>query len=280
MMSEKIAAGIVLYNPEPERLGKCLRAVYKQVDRIFLVDNGSKNFSQIKDILEEFCDLEVIPNEKNIGIAAALNQLMKRAAEKGYRWLLTLDDDSVCDDGMVAALCKYEDEGKIGIICPVAVDDKMQMPQRTERSIKEIDSCITAGALTNVSVWFSLGGFDERMFIDFVDVEYCMRLRKNHYRILQVDEGKYIHQQYGNIRGAFSLFGKKLYLFDYPPKRIYFSVRNQIYYMKKHKDSVKIRKQLLFLTGYIGKRLIFEKNRKKSLAAVCRGIIDGIKMQI
>lgn len=280
MMSEKIAAGIVLYNPEPERLEKCLRAVYKQVDRVFVVDNGSRNFPQIKDILEEFRNLEVIPNEKNIGIAAALNQLMKRAAEKEYRWLLTLDDDSVCDDGMAAALCKYADGKKIGIICPVAVDDKMQMPPRTERPVKEIDSCITAGALTNVSAWMAVGGFDERMFIDFVDVEYCTRLRKNHYRILQVDEGKYIHQQYGNIRGAFSLFGKKLYLFDYPPKRIYFSVRNQIYYMRKHNDSVKIRKQLFFLTGYIGKRLIFEKNRKKSLTAVCRGIKDGIKMRI
>ena len=73
-MRNKIAAGIVLYNPDIDRLKKNLEAIAPQVEKVFLVDNHSDHIENIKKLLEQFPVCELIENEKNAGIATALNQ--------------------------------------------------------------------------------------------------------------------------------------------------------------------------------------------------------------
>ena len=277
-MQNKIAAGIILYNPDMDRFKKNLKAIAPQVEKVFLVDNHSDNIEEVKKMLEQFPVCELIENEKNAGIATALNQLMSEAQNQGYAWLLTLDDDSVCEKDMVKKLTAYMDNPYAGIVCPRATDDKMSVLVKSGNpQVTTVDSCITAGSLTSIEVWNAIGKFDDKMFIDFVDVEYCTRLREHGYRIYQVNSAL-IHQQYGNISGEFSILGRTFYLFNYSPVRVYYSVRNQIYYMKKHKSFLNMGQQRLFLTGYIGKRIVFEKNRVASFKAVIRGIKDGIRM--
>lgn len=276
----KIAAGIVLYNPDIERLRMNINAVCGQVEKIFLVDNASSNISEIQQLLERYPICRLVRNQDNKGIAEALNQLMEQAEKQDYRWLLTLDDDSVCDKDMVQKLSLYTENKEAGIICPEAVDDKMEMCTVLEQTeMVFVDDCITAGSLTNIDIWRKIGGFDSRMFIDFVDVEYCTRLRMNGYKICKV-KSACIHQQYGNIKGSFTFLGKKYYKFDYSPVRIYYSVRNQVYFMKKYRKYIAVFKQFLFLLGYIGKRIVFEKNRLKSIRSIIRGIKDGIRMHV
>ena len=279
-MQEQIAAGIVLYNPDEKRFRKNLNAIEPQVQRIFLADNGSQNIAEIERILREYPKCQLIRNEKNLGIAAALNQIFRQAESEGFQWVLTLDDDSVCDCDMVQKMIPYMEWPDIGIICPTAVDDKMDHEKGKEpEQYSYVDDCITAGSLTSVQAWEKAGCFDEKMFIDFVDIEFCKRLRLAEYQICRVNQTS-VHQEYGNIDGSFSVFGKKFYKFQYSPLRIYYSVRNQIYYMKKHRKNLNIMAQLMFLTGYIGKRIFFEGRRKESIKAICRGICDGIKMEV
>lgn len=278
-MTNDIAAGIVLYNPEIKRLRQNLDAVSSQVSEIFLVDNASENIAEIETLLTGYSKCRLIKNNKNNGIAQGLNQLMANAGQAGYQWVLTLDDDSVCDSDLVAGLSAYTNLDKAGIICPLATDDRIELVKTDsmQREYTEVRDCITAGSLTNVSVWSEIGGFDEKMFIDFVDIEYCTRIREYGYKIWRIS-GTYVHQRYGNIKGSFHLLGKKFYLFDYSPVRVYYSVRNQIYYMKKHRSQISICHQLIYLIGYIGKRIVFEGNRVESLISVYRGIRDGIRM--
>ena len=99
-MREDIAAGIVLFNPNLERLEQNLKAVSGQVLKIFLIDNGSENIHGIQQLLQEYSVCRLLRNEINKGVAVALNQLMKEAENNGYTWLLTLDDDSVCENGL------------------------------------------------------------------------------------------------------------------------------------------------------------------------------------
>lgn len=49
----------------------------------------------------------MIGTGKNVGIAAALNELVKEAAKEDIEWILTLDQDSVVCNGMVTALAWY-----------------------------------------------------------------------------------------------------------------------------------------------------------------------------
>lgn len=273
----RIAAGIVLYNPDIARLKECLNAINGQVEKIYMVDNASENHHELEKFLSNYEKCEIIWNLENCGIARALNQIMQMAEMAQYEWVLTLDDDSVCDDNLVSVLAEYTERPGLGIVCAAAVDDKMSMTQCRKDIFEYVKDCITAGSLTSVLHWKMIGGFDEKMFIDFVDIEYCTRLRKKGYLIGRVNS-VYVHQQYGNISGSVSIFGKKLYLFDYSPVRVYYSVRNQIYYMRKHKDSIRMMNSCMFLAGYIVKRIVFENRRRDSLKSVFRGIVDGIKM--
>ena len=49
-----ICAGIVLFNPEIERLNENIEHIRKQVPMLILVDNGSNNLEDVKSLI---CDL-------------------------------------------------------------------------------------------------------------------------------------------------------------------------------------------------------------------------------
>ncbi len=47
-----ILAGIVLYNPQIERLILELKSIEKQVQKICMFDNGSNNYSEIEKVID------------------------------------------------------------------------------------------------------------------------------------------------------------------------------------------------------------------------------------
>ena len=98
-----VAAGIVTYNPDAQRLAENIAAIRPQVDRVILVDNGSNNAAERLRPFSDAADIQIIFNDQNAGIAAALNQIMRAAEAGGYHWCVTLDQDSVSPDGMVDA---------------------------------------------------------------------------------------------------------------------------------------------------------------------------------
>ena len=104
-MKDLTAAGIVLYNPDINRMKENINAIINQVDYVILVDNGSKNKSDIEAAIEHsfYNSDKLIINfsQKNNGIAWALNQIFKIAEEQSVKWVLTLDQDSVCPSDII-----------------------------------------------------------------------------------------------------------------------------------------------------------------------------------
>ena len=91
-----VLAGIVLYNPDEDRLVENIQAVVGQVDETILIDNNSSNIEKIKKRVNELnYNINIIENSKNNGIAFALNQILEYAIDNNYEWFLTLDQDSV-----------------------------------------------------------------------------------------------------------------------------------------------------------------------------------------
>ena len=70
----RIAAIIVLYNPEMNRLHENIMAVYDQVDEVHLIDNTSNNIASIKEKYKNNKKISFQCNNTNCGIAKALNQ--------------------------------------------------------------------------------------------------------------------------------------------------------------------------------------------------------------
>ena len=98
-----ISAGIILFNPDMNRLKENINAVIVQCTHIYLVDNGSSNIDEVIELLKRYNQpqVSIIRNTVNQGIARALNQLTAAAQSDGFEWILTLDQDSIAPDNII-----------------------------------------------------------------------------------------------------------------------------------------------------------------------------------
>ena len=151
----KIYAGIVSYNPELKRLKENISAIQNQLLTVVVFDNGSNNIDEIQDLISDFTNVTYIRSEKNLGIAAALNRLMQWGYEKGYDWMLSLDQDSVCEKNFVAEMTPYLTvEQNLGVVAPVIVDRNVGVVGHNPKSeYAHVNTCITSGAFSKISAW-------------------------------------------------------------------------------------------------------------------------------
>lgn len=293
---EQYAAGIVMYNPDIKRLKENLDAVYKQVKWVYCYNNGLQNDIEVNALLNTYENIQIIGTGTNVGIATALNELVKKAKEDDIEWILTLDQDSVVCDGMVEALASLKDEKDAATICPVIEDirRKNEKAAIATNTIDDADFCITSGSFMNIQKILEIGGFDEWLFIGLVDNEICYRIRLNGYRIVR-NNAVILNHELGNLtpsrlENVYLRLGnllhsetiKKLsYKRAVSPMRLYYATRNMIYLKKRYANYMS--------TAMWNKMLI--KNSLSSivrgggvrfdvLKAIYAGIIDGTSVKV
>ena len=179
----KVAAIIVSYNPD-SNLFDSINLLLNQVEKVIIVDNGSKEkyVKYIKSINED--KIEIILNKENLGIATALNIGVRKALENGYEWILTMDQDSKASPDMVKKMFNVynsinrEERKDILSIFPNFVDERIQSIEENSNmnSYEYVDADITSGNLLRKEVFEKVGFFDDSLFIDLVDTDFCMRL--------------------------------------------------------------------------------------------------------
>lgn len=273
-MSNPIIAGVVTYNPEIPLLQKNLSALLELVDQVILVDNCSVNLNDIKLVVEYVDRITLIENHSNMGIACALNEIMEKAIDHGYSWVLTMDQDSIAPDNLISEYEKYLDSS-VGILCPIIYDRNKKQKPMIYLGTHEIIECITSGSLVNVSAWQKVNGFDEKLFIDGVDFDFCERLRKAGYRILEVGTIILSHA-IGNITMRKFLFWD-VSVKNHSAFRKYYIARNTIYLAKKNGSVVRLVKSYLQVVKQIAVVTLYEQDKKQKLTAICKGMIEGIK---
>ena len=167
-----IAAGIVLYNPEKKRLERNINQLKKQFKDIYIFDNSDTSNDNYKEVAT------YLSEKRNCGIAYALNRIMEQAKKDGYKWLLTMDQDSIIQDGMVHGFEKsIKTHTDIGIVCPQVIDKRRSYLNIAYTDSEEyVDFCITSASCTSIEAWEKCGKFDEWMFIDLVDNDFCKRI--------------------------------------------------------------------------------------------------------
>ena len=272
----KICGIIVLYNPDIDRLYKNVMALINQVEELVMIDNFSSNLQLVKSRLAGVDRISYIVNKQNEGIAKALNQGMKFAQDRNYKWALTMDQDSVVSDNLILAYSKYMNWDKLAIICPlVEYKNYYRKKDHTGNHYDYVEACMTSGSLTNVDAWKYVGGFDEWMFIDYVDNDFCTNLRLSGYKILRANNAILYHEL-GNAK-KINIGLCHIVVFNYSKIRNYYYVRNTIYYIKKYFSRINIIKFILILVYVESKKIIFENNRKETVSSFLKGFIDGIK---
>lgn len=269
----RIATLIISYNPDIAILKKNIDAILNQTAFVLIVDNGSANEIDIINLISEMSKIQFIENESNLGIAKALNIGMLYLESKGYQWVITLDQDSICEKDMLLCLKQNIGDG-IGIVCPKIAYWGWHNHKKLDLMVQEIEACMTSASLTSLSAWRCVGGFEEDYFIDFVDNEFCMKLRINGYKIIR-NNACCLEHRLGNADELVIMKFIRIRYSKHISWRYYYIVRNHLLYIQTYKKQINVfvENARLFYNMLMG--ILFSDDRKGTLHYIRLGIKDA-----
>ena len=232
-----ICAIIVTYHPD-EEFPKRLKNVMNQVDKVIIVDNHSS--SACLCMLEKISSdprVNLIINKENLGVATALNQGVKHLTNysESYSWFLSLDQDTLLFPFMLQNLisafneCPFNHQvGIIGSNYQEWTTGKILFNSQQENQIwAEVENLPTSGCLTSMKIFQHVGNFRDDFFIDYVDTDYCLRLRDKGYRVIISPQVGMKHPLgYYKPNKCYNFLFKKSMVTNYPPIRHYYWTRN------------------------------------------------------
>lgn len=287
-MNGKILAVTVTWKPQIDQVCRQIdRLLGENVD-VLVVDNGSFNSEDLSIALREYgTRVALIKLENNFGIAYAQNRGIEIAIQQNFQYVLLMDQDSLPESNMVhtllEALNELPDAAAIG---PNFIDDEHQTRSRFIRldglkvvkmsscdspNLVEVDHLIASGSLLPVQHLSTIGLMDERLFIDYVDIEWALRARSMGFRSYGLFSARMFHTL-GDAH--LNVLGRKIAV--HSPQRYYYMVRNAVLLYKrpyisnswKLVDAFKLAAKLTFL-------LMMSPGRIKMLKAVFHGIFHG-----
>jgi len=216
-----IAAVVVWYRPKPA-FADNIMAYLSYVSEVIIVDNSDADNGFLVPGGER---ITYRPLHENLGIAAALNVGCRIAADRGYDMVMTMDQNSRFTNTAIATHLADAEEAmldpSVAVIGP-AIDPSVSVGGMVEKN-----GVITSGSIMRVSAWLWIGGFNEALFIDQVDHEFCFRLRRAGCRVLLNTAVSMSHQLGSPLSGSF--FGIKVSSWNHDRIRKYYMMRNRLY---------------------------------------------------
>lgn len=298
-MSARVASVIIRYNPPPGFDDRVARAA-EQSALTVVVDNASDTrWSPEALRARGVSELHALDNARNEGIAAATNRGIAHARALGATHAFLLDHDSVPQPGAVDRLLAAAEDprhapvaaavprivyGHPDIACRWPASrggrspffrfvyaDRIDTPTR-------VDLAISSGMLVPIAAWSALGGFDERLFIDLVDTDFCLRARADGHAIVAVPDATLGHAL-GEVEQRRLPGGVRAYPTHHGALRHYFISRNRIILARRHAVRFPAWMAYESLGGLklLIKVAAFERQRLEKLGSMLRGTRDGLR---
>lgn len=283
----RTGAVVVFYNPDPACVERANR--FAATVHCVVVDNTPA--VRTASELGLSATIDYLPNGANVGIATAINQGVEELIRDGFEIAILFDQDSDPPASLFTELprviARAQVAGEhIALAGPAYDDPRLRGVApfvrfkwfRLERVAPEgnqpidVDFLISSGSCINLKWWSSIGPMDDALFIDFVDLEWCVRAKQKGFRVLGVPWVRMSHELGGEpvrvLGRAYPMHG---------PLRHYYQFRNVIALMRrssvpmtwKSTEFVKLPVRLVIYC-------FFPDQRKEHLAMVWRGICDGL----
>jgi rhamnosyltransferase len=228
----KIAGVVILYNP-PKEIFSNIRSYIDSIDYLYVFDNSSIGNDYLPEKYHH--KSRYIHSGENNGIAKCLNQAINIAKNDNFNYLLTMDQDSSFDEndlndylGLVNNEINHEFISMFGIRYYAKKDN-------TENQATYNQLLITSGSIINLKIASSIEGFDENLFIDGVDTEFCLKSFKNGFKTVFYQQ-IYLRHNLGDEKNITIPFLKKRTRKIHNPLRLYYIVRNYLYLRKQYRN--------------------------------------------
>jgi rhamnosyltransferase len=234
----KTSACVVLYNPTHEVIENVATYADK-VNHFIVVDNSDIHQVEIIETLKStHPNLIYIDNHANLGIATALNIACDAAIVLGCDWILTMDQDSkfVNFPDYLSCLDALSDTSDIALLAPSTgrYSPKDIETNSHDCTFEERFIVITSGNLLNLHLFNNIGRFDDGLFIDVVDYDYCAKVKLAGYKTL-LFKNILLEHQLGVLHKRKNLLtGKIKYKTEHSPQRAYYIARNYLYLASKY----------------------------------------------
>lgn len=260
-----LAGAVVLYNPEDKVLDN-INSYLNEIDVLYAVDNSEIHNLSLVENLKNNPKVKYISNERNLGIASALNISAKLAHENNYSWMLTMDQDSgFPDSSYFRAFNEFPDKDNLALFSPTHYHSKKSFHGRVENAPATI--VMTSGNILNLSAYSIIGDFNEKLFIDEIDHDYCLRAILKGFKIIQCN----IELNHTLGKPVFKN-GKEITIHN--NIRIYYITRNNLYIWKNYfiKFPVLILKRIRWYLDYAYNNLVYSEKKSVTIKYMFKGL--------
>lgn len=283
--SRSIAAVIVTHRA-PQRAVAAARAL-PPVEHVFVVDNGGADAALLRADLPE---ATVVVTPENLGFAGGANAGSRAALATGAGAVLFVNDDATLAPGALDLLRRALEEPGVGLVAPATVEARdgdtieslgLSFARTTgrlrevgrgashraldRRAPREVDGLSGCALLASREVLEATGGFDDRFFFYFEDLDLCLRARRAGWRSVVVPDAVALHEGSATI-GRRSV------------RRLYHAVRGHLRLGRSLGGRGAVVRQAAVVAWNVGhalrRRGDFEPG---ALRAVLRGVADHLR---
>ena len=285
-----IVAVFTAYHPD-ERLAAAVESALRACSSVIVVDNtpaGPDGTAPASSTPASSAPalagprVKVIAHGRNVGLGAALN-IAAHELPPDAEAVLFLDQDSELPPDIVPGLAADLADPAVGIAAPSPWDPKHQRyycsDAKRTATVSDEEAVITSGMLVRREVLEKVS-FDEDMFLDWVDVAFCLAVREAGWRIL-IDWRLRLPHAIGACE-VHSKFGRTVHYSHYPAWRLYWIGRNVSILHRGHFASGPraLASSLVFLSERLTNTLLFEPKRRTHVPALLRGFRDGFRKRV
>lgn len=292
-----IASITVAWNAQ-EVIRAHLRALLEQsrpLDEIIVVDNASHD--ETPELLrKEFPTVTVLRLAENLGVGGGLSEGLEYAFRKGHNWFWLFDQDSVAAPTALEELLKGlasvpANADSIGILASLPVHREtgfehfgllwknrfLSVPEeRARQAVCMVDLVISSGSLVRREVVEHVGLPRPDFFIDFVDHEYNLRIRRHGYEIALVRDSILYHHL-GEVRIVGHRRGRPRVRSFSATWRHYYMSRNEVFTVWHLFGNAKSRSFLMLRMLRRAARIAWcDESKLSKLKMHFMGIRDGL----
>jgi rhamnosyltransferase len=287
LYKKNLTSIIVAYKADKNILTKALNCHLANFSSIIIVNNSPE--MPLLTFQSEF--ITVIENDSNIGLASALNIGLLKAKKQGAKMFALFDQDTIIPDdfsqNMLQGVNAYKEKKPAALFSPLFFNEVtgdygsvinfklLRLIRSSPFNLKRViypHYVITSGSLIPISALDDVGLMREELFIDFIDIDWCLRARSKGYEIISFPQVEIKHHL-GDSSVSFMNTNYPIH----SPLRMYYYFRNAMYLYRLSEIDwnwrlVDASRNLLRFLFY----MLFVKNRCTYFKYIIKGYYHGL----